>query len=120
MQGKRATLINFWFYNCAPCRIEFPEFEKLYQQFRSRGFNIIAIDKGDPTATVAGYVRRTGLTFPIAMGGDLHKRSVFESYKVTDQFPATYLLDSRGRIVYRTAGEDVAGLKRALAALGIQ
>ena len=120
LQGKKATLINFWFYNCAPCRIEFPEFEKLYQQFRSQGFNIVAIDKGDPAPTVTSYVRRTGLSFPIAMGGDLRKGSVFEKYEVSEQFPATYLLDSRGRIVYRTAGEDIAGLKRALASLGIE
>jgi peroxiredoxin/outer membrane lipoprotein-sorting protein len=120
MRGKKATLINFWFYNCAPCRLEFPEFEKLYEQFRSQRFNVIAIDKGDSATTVAGYVQRTGLTFPVVLGGDLGKGSVFDKYRVTDQFPATYLLDSHGRIVYRTAGEDIAGLKRALASLGIQ
>lgn len=54
------------------------------------------------------------------LGGDLGKGSIFDKYRVTDQFPAMYLLDSRGKIVYRTAGEDIAGLKRALASLGIQ
>jgi len=120
VQGKKGTLINFWFYNCAPCRIEFPEFKRLYEQFRAQGFNVIAIDKGDSPATVAGYVQKAGLSFPVALGGDLHKGSVFEKYRVTDQFPATYLVDSHGKIVYRTAGEDIAGLRRALTSIGIQ
>lgn len=119
MRNKRATLINFWFYNCAPCRLEFPEFENLYRQFHSQGFTIIAIDKGDSAPTVASYVRRTGLSFPVALGGELRKGSVFEKYRITEQFPATYLLDSNGKIVYRTAGEDIQGLKKALAGLGI-
>lgn len=120
LRGKKATLVNFWFYNCAPCRLEFPEFEKLYEQFRPQGFNVIAIDKGDSPAIVANYVKRRGLSFTVALGGDLRKGSIFDKYRVTDQFPATYLLDSHGRIVYRTAGEDIAGLRRALASLGIQ
>jgi peroxiredoxin/outer membrane lipoprotein-sorting protein len=119
MQDKKATLINFWFYNCAPCRIKFPEFEKLYQRFQSQGLAIVAVDKGDPAPTVTSYLQRSGLSFPVALGGDLRKGSVFEKYRVTDQFPATYLLDSNGKIVYRTAGEDIEGLKKALAGLGI-
>lgn len=69
---------------------------------------------------VASYVARTSLTLPVVLGGDPRRESIFDKYQVTDQFPATYLLDSQGRIVYRTAGEDIAGLKRALASLGIK
>jgi peroxiredoxin/outer membrane lipoprotein-sorting protein len=118
--GKKAMLVNFWYYNCAPCRIEFPEFEKLYEQFQSQGLGIIAIDRGDPVNTVVEYVRRTGLTFPIVLGGEPKAGSVFDRYKITDAFPGTYLLDDRGVVVYRSAGEDLQGLKRALTQLGLK
>ncbi len=119
-QGARATIINFWYYTCAPCRIEFPELEKLYQQFHPQGLNLIAIDKADTAQTVAAYARKTGLTFPVLLGGDLKNDSVFTHYKVTESFPGTYLLDSDGKIVYRATGEDIQGLKQALAKLGFQ
>lgn len=119
-RGKKATLVNFWYYNCAPCRVEFPEFEKLYQRYRSQGFTIVAIDKGDPEETVSEYGRRTGLSFPLVLGGSLRKGSVFERYGVTEQFPGTYLLDGDGKIVYRSTGEDLPGLKQELAKLGFR
>ncbi|HEX4030952.1 MAG TPA: TlpA disulfide reductase family protein [Terracidiphilus sp.] len=119
-QGKKATLVNFWYYNCAPCRIEFPEFEKLYEQYRGQGFTIVAVNRGDSAKTVADYARRTGLVFPTVLGGDLGKPGVFANYKITEAFPQTYLLDADGRVVYRTAGMDIEGLKRALQQLGFR
>jgi hypothetical protein len=32
--GKKATLVNFWYIACPPCREEFGLFEKLYRNFR--------------------------------------------------------------------------------------
>jgi peroxiredoxin len=117
-QGKRGVLVDFWFYNCAPCRIEFPELEKLYEQFKSQGFDIVAVDKGDSASTISEYVRRAGLSFPVALGGEISKDSIFARYNVTETFPGTYLLDGNGTIVYRSTGEDLQGLTRALALLG--
>lgn len=119
-RSKKAVLVNFWYYNCAPCRIEFPEFEKLYQQLDAQGLNVIAINKADSPKVVSDYVKKTGLSFTVLMGGSVSKTSVFAKYKVTKAFPGTYLLDDNGKIVYRSAGEDVEGLKKALAQLGFK
>lgn len=119
-RGKKATLVNFWYYNCAPCRIEFPDFEKLYEQYREQGFTILAVDRGDSAKTVSDYAHRAGLSFPIVLGGELGKPGVFASYKISEAFPQTYLLDAEGRVVYRTAGMDMEGLKRALQQLGFR
>jgi len=56
----------------------------------------------------------------VVLGGHVSKTSVFDKYKVTDAFPASYLLNERGKIVYRSAGEDLVGLKRALDQLGFK
>jgi peroxiredoxin len=118
--GKRAVLVNFWYYNCAPCRVEFPEFEKLYEQFATQGFTIIAVDKGDAPATVRGYLRRAGLQFPVVLGGANSKGSVFDRYQVEDLYPVSYLLDERGAVVFHSVGEDIVGLKKALGQLGVR
>jgi thiol-disulfide isomerase/thioredoxin len=108
--GAKGTLVNFWYLNCPPCRLENPEFEKLYVQLQAQGFRIVAIDKGDPP---------TGLTYPIVLGGELTASSVFARYRVTE-FPSTYLLDADGKVVYRAVGEDIAGLRKALEKLGLK
>jgi outer membrane lipoprotein-sorting protein/thiol-disulfide isomerase/thioredoxin len=115
--GKKATLVNFWFLNCPPCRIEFPEFEKIYQQYQSQGLNIVAIDRGDGAADVSAYVRKAGLTFPVLLGGPDTRTSVFAEYKAS-ALPVSYLLDDGGHIVYRAVGGDVDGLRKALVKLG--
>ena len=54
------------------------------------------------------------------MGGSVSKTSVFAKYKVTEAFPGTYLVAEKGKIVYRSSGGDVEGLKKALAQLGFK
>ncbi|HVG28665.1 MAG TPA: hypothetical protein VM864_02995 [Pyrinomonadaceae bacterium] len=49
-------------------------------------------------------------------GGD--GSDIFARYSV-GVFPATYLLDAEGRIVYRSAGFNEASLRRALSKLGM-
>jgi peroxiredoxin/outer membrane lipoprotein-sorting protein len=117
-QGMKATLINFWYLSCAPCRIEFPELEKLYREDHTKGLNIVAVEKGDAAKDVSAYALKQGLTFPILLGGDDIKGSVFDTYHIS-VFPGTYLLDAEGRIVYRKAGIDMPGLRFELMKLGI-
>jgi peroxiredoxin len=119
-KGAKVTLVNFWFLNCAPCRLENPEFQKLYQQFHAQGFNIIAVDKGDPAADVAAYLKRYGLIYPVLLGGDDTPRSVFARYKVNNNYPTTYLLDANGRVLYRAAPGDMDSLRAALAKQGFK
>jgi thiol-disulfide isomerase/thioredoxin len=114
----RGTLIDFWYLECAPCRIEFPDLEQLYRRLHSRGFNIVAIDKNDSAKAVMSYAQRSGITFPIVLAGDEKPGNTFEQYKVS-VFPAAYLLDEHGQIVYRGAGGDIAGLRAALAKMGL-
>ncbi len=120
LRGRKAVLLNFWFYNCAPCRVEFPEIEKLYQRYEAQGLDVLAIDRADTSEVVASYARKAGLSFPTLLSGEPDRGSVFASFKVADSFPATYLLDERGRIVYRSNGEDLDGLRRALADVGFR
>ena len=52
---------------------------------------------------------------PYSATGD----SVFAKYGV-QAFPTNYLLDSSGKIVFRSVGFDEAGIRKALATLGVQ
>ena len=114
-QGKKATLINFWYLSCPPCRAEFELFQKLYSELKDQGFSIVAINTVDAAADIKSYVRETRLTFPIVMKDD----SVLGAYRI-ETYPSTYLLDAEGKIVYRAVGVDEAGLLKALRELGFK
>lgn len=117
-RGKKATLVNFWYLACPPCRKEFPLFQRLYERLKGEGLAVVAVNKGDSAASIKEYLTQEKLTFDVVLG-DEAEPSVFSRYAVGG-YPVTYLLDAEGRVVYRSAGIDEAGLVRALGGLGLK
>lgn len=115
--GKKATLVNFWYLACPPCREEFRLFQRLYVDLKDRGFTIVGINNIDDAAEIRTYVRKSGITFPMLMG-EREPPGVVGNYRI-ETYPSTYLLNAEGKIVYRSIGLDEAGLRRALSALGL-
>ena len=66
--GKKATLVNFWYVACLPCREEFRLFQKLYTDLATEGFAVVAINNVDDAAEIKSYAVKSGLTFPMVMG----------------------------------------------------
>lgn len=94
LRGK-VVLINIWATWCYPCRTEMPSMQALYQDYRDKGFEILAIsiDVREKEAVIP-FVEQYGLTFPVlldpsnAVGERLLMRGI----------PTSYLLDKHGRI----------------------
>lgn len=90
------TIINIWATWCVPCRLEMPSMEKLYKEFKSRGFQIaaVSIDKGDPRV-ISEFGKEYGLTFDL-----LHDPSgdIQDLYRTTG-VPESYIVDRNGIIV---------------------
>jgi len=59
--------ISFWASWCPPCRAENPDIEEMYQKYRGEGLVILAPAIGEDSSTVAGYVKRTDLTFTVGV-----------------------------------------------------
>src|SRR5204863_496537 len=102
---------------CGACHEEFPHLQKLYKELKGKGLRLIAVDTGDNADLIRKYMKEKGFTFPIAMDQD--KGSVFASYGV-EACPTNYLLDSKGRIVYRATGFDENALRAALVSVGVK
>jgi cytochrome c biogenesis protein CcmG/thiol:disulfide interchange protein DsbE len=63
----QAILVNLWATWCPPCRAEMPVLEKMFMEYKNKGFTILAIDmtyQDDPLA-VDPFAKKYGLTFPI-------------------------------------------------------
>ncbi len=61
----QVVLINLWATWCPPCKEEMPTLEAFYNKYKEKGFVIVAINDGDPTADVLQFVKDYKLTFPV-------------------------------------------------------
>jgi peroxiredoxin len=95
------TLVNIWATWCAPCRVEMPAMQKLYDSLSRRGFRIaaVSIDQEGPKV-VRDFVSELGLTFDV-----LHDQSgeIQQAYQTTG-VPESFLLDTSGVIMKRVIG----------------
>ncbi len=94
-KGK-VVLLNFWATWCPPCLREMPALQKLYNRYRAKGFDLVAIsvDQGRKDE-VQKFINENKLTFPVILD-PIHTAK--GSYKVR-ALPTNYLLDRQGRVI---------------------
>jgi peroxiredoxin len=91
----RVVLVNFWATWCYPCRAEMPSMEALYQDYKNKGFTILAISSDiHGYDMVAPFVAEYTLTFPIL----LDPQNMVGTQLQVRGIPMSYLLDKQGRI----------------------
>lgn len=99
-RGK-VVLLNFWATWCFPCRNEMPSMQELYQIFKDRDFEILAVNMDKfSKEKVISFVSNYGLTFPILLDREL-KTSLI--YKVR-HIPTSYIIDKNGLIKDKIIG----------------
>ncbi|MEO8600971.1 MAG: redoxin domain-containing protein [bacterium] len=105
LRGK-VVLVEFWTFACWNCRNVEPVMKRWHAQFKDRGLVVIGVHtpelevERDPN-NVAQYVREHGIAYPVALDGG------FKTWKRYDNnaWPALYLIDANGNIVYTHVGE---------------
>jgi peroxiredoxin len=109
----RVVLVNFWATDCAVCIREMPQLIRTYNQFSSRGLEMVAVAmRHDPPNYVLDYTEKNQLPFKVALDpmGDLAR--AFGNVKLT---PTTIVIDKRGQMVKRILGEpDFPELERLI------
>ena len=102
LDGKAVTLsdlqghpviLNFWATWCAPCRIEMPEFQAVYENHPDGELAIVAVNLDEPADRVTKFFRDDlGLTFTALLddGG-----VIADQYGVFT-YPTTYFLNADG------------------------
>jgi peroxiredoxin len=95
----QAVLLNFWNSGCYGCATQAARLQQAYEKWRPRGVVVVGVNEYDFTAAVRGFIRRTGITYPVV----LDPSGVGKRYAV-DNLPETLFLDKSGRIVTKVAG----------------
>lgn len=93
LRGKK-VMLNFWATWCGPCRVEIPSMVKLYDEFHSRGFEILAVNLREDSAKVSQFAREYDMRFPIL----LDKGGVVSSNYFVHGIPTSVFIDDAGTI----------------------
>ncbi len=112
-RGK-VLLVVFWATWCPLCMRELPEMQRLYQAYRKKGLQILALSLDEDEAVVAAYWKKSRFGFPVAMRSD-EAREAFGSVRGT---PTTVILDrSRTLRVRHVGAMGYEALERAITPL---
>jgi thiol-disulfide isomerase/thioredoxin len=118
VRGSQATLIDFWATWCAPCLMEMPHLQALYNKYRHKGFEVVGIACDSDEDKIPGVVKERGVTYTNLICDD----DVSSAYDIRG-YPTIFLLDGDGRIVKRfngTVSTDILAtwVEKALTAPG--
>ncbi|MDR0496523.1 MAG: TlpA family protein disulfide reductase [Treponema sp.] len=112
LKGK-VVFLNFWATWCGPCRAEMPSMEVLYNRFKDRGLEMLAVNCRENWSEVVVFMGEYQLTFPALLDMD---GKVSTSYGI-QAIPTTFIIDRDGKIIVRLVGSidwDTAKIHAAM------
>lgn len=105
LRGK-AVLIDFWTWDCVNCLRSVPVIERLHERYAAKGLVVIGVHTPEfaherPLDGVRAAVKRLGLRYSVVQDNDYRIWQAFDNR----YWPAAWLIDKDGRVVYRHEGE---------------
>lgn len=105
LRGK-VVLVDFWTYSCINCINTLPYVKQWHEKYKDQGLVVVGVHTPEfpyekSTANVQEAIRRFDIRYPVAQDNAYGTWSAFHNR----YWPATYLIDADGRIVYQHYGE---------------
>jgi cytochrome c biogenesis protein CcmG/thiol:disulfide interchange protein DsbE len=98
-RGK-LVMLNFWASWCEPCREEMPTMERLYQEFKNKGFVILGVDVKDRKKDAVAFIKELKLTYPVVFDPNEEVGLLYGVWAL----PTTYLIGPKGQGLARLWG----------------
>jgi peroxiredoxin/tetratricopeptide (TPR) repeat protein len=99
LRGK-VVLLSFWFPACGPCRLELPLMQKVYEQYKGKGVEFLALDMTADDSGARQFFADKGITFQSLSGSWLAEGAAYG----VDSAPTTIVVDGQGRMLFRHVG----------------
>jgi len=91
----KVAVVDVWATYCEPCKKEFPRLEALSAKLGGRVV-VLALSQDDSRAPIAGFVRATGVHFPVGWDQD---NKIAEQYAAS-AMPTSFVVDQQGVVRY--------------------
>jgi len=92
-------LIDFWASWCSPCRAQNPEFLKLYNKYKDKGFEMLGVSTDKQKKRWLAAVKKDGLTWQNVIDTGGYKSKILAKYNVLTSIPHNFLIDRKGKIL---------------------
>jgi len=96
-RGK-VVLLDFWASWCGPCKISIPHFEKLYSQYKDKGFVVLGIGLENAQNLIRAS-KILNINYPVLQG----TQEIAQVFRIR-AIPTTFLLDKEGEIIFAQMG----------------
>lgn len=103
LRGKY-VMIDFWAAWCKPCREENPNVVALYNEYKSKGFEVFGVSLDRTREAWVDAIAEDELTWTQVSDLKYFNSAAAELYQIA-AIPATYLIDPDGKII----GKDLRG-----------
>ena len=105
LKGK-VVLIDFWTYSCINCIRTLPYLNKWHDKYNDKGLVVIGVHAPEfefekSEENVKAAIAKYGIHYPVALDNHM---SVWTAY-ANRYWPAHYLIDQQGNVVYSHFGE---------------
>lgn len=90
----QVVLLNNWATWCPPCREEMPEINAYYEKYKDDGFQVVAVEAGQPEVEVRAFVESQGLEFIILLDPENQSLITFQH----SALPNSFVIDHRGHL----------------------
>ena len=105
LRGK-VVLVDFWTYGCVNCVNTLPHVTELYAKYRDRGLVVVGVHTPEfpferSASNVQAALKRHGISYPVAQDNDSQTWNAWHN----QYWPAQYIVDQNGKIVYQHDGE---------------
>ena len=105
LRGK-VVLVNFWTYGCVNCINALPHVVELDKKYKDRGLVVVGVHTPEfpferSASNVQAALKRHGITYPVAQDNDSKTWNAWRN----QYWPAQYIIDQNGKIVFQHAGE---------------
>jgi len=100
--GKKILVLRFQASYCKPCAKESPALGRLFDKYKSRDVEVLALHVQDTAADTRAFMRKYKVTYPVALDPKLTIGNSF-GFKGA---PFTVVIDQKGDIVAQMTGES--------------
>lgn len=105
LKGK-VVLVDFWTFDCVNCLNTLPHLKAWHEKYKDQGLVVVGVHTPEyayekSQANVRAAVQRLQIPYPVAQDNQYATWKAFDNHF----WPALYLVDAQGRVVYSHFGE---------------